>query len=346
MKQNYTPSLLIFLLFGLGLYAQQDPHISLYRYHLNMFNPAVVGTQAQPLLGMTFRSQWQGFEDAPETQVVSFATPTKGERVGLGLHMINDQTFVERQTLAFGSFSYRLPLNNEVDLFLGIQAGFNNFRVNAAGLNVYGSDTVDPNLIDYSKLNPNAGVGAYLKHEKYFLSVSAPRILNSQRFKTLEGLVTTAADRVHIYVSGGATLYLNEQWDFIPSFLFRYVNNAPFLNTINASFSFNKTIDFGVEYNFQNGFGGNLMVNTFKTFSFGYAYVASLHSELNQFSKGSHEVALRIRLGSGKQAVNPDEDFTLEAVGGRDTSQVDPKERRIGTQNKERKRGSGNINNF
>lgn len=111
-----------------SLWSQQDPHVSLYRYHMNMINPAVSGIKNAPFLNMSFRSQWQGFEGAPETQIISFGTPTKGERVGLGLNVIHDKTFVEEQTLIFGSFSYRLPLNEELDLFLGIQAGTNGYR--------------------------------------------------------------------------------------------------------------------------------------------------------------------------------------------------------------------------
>jgi type IX secretion system PorP/SprF family membrane protein len=342
MKQYYTPLYLAILLLSFGLYAQQDPHISLYRFHLNMFNPAVVGSQGETLLGMSFRSQWQSFENAPETQVVSFSTPTKGERVGLGLHIINDKTFVERQTLAFGSFSYRLPLKNNWDLFLGIQAGFNNFRVNAANLSVYTSEgqiITDPNLINHSTLNPNVGVGAFLKNETFYFSLSAPRILNSERFKSLEGLTTTAADKVHFYASGGAVIPLNYQWDFIPSFLFRYVNNAPFLNTFNASFSYTKNIDFGFEYNLQSGFGGTLMVNTLKTLSFGYAYVTSRHSALNQFSKGSHEIALRVRLGQPNQSNSEEEESSGSEVDDRNAR----KELKIGTRNKERKKGFFNL---
>ena len=292
--------------------AQQDPHISLYRYHLNTFNPAAAGSLKVPLLGMTIRSQWQGFDNAPETQIVSFSAPAKGERIGLGLHVINDKTFVERQTQVFGSFSLRLPLNSNWDLFLGLQTGFNNFNVRAAGLEIYSANSInnDPSLLDYSRINPNIGLGAYLKNESFYLSISAPKILTSLRYKNLDGLVTTASDRVHIYASGGASLKLNKQWNFIPSFLFRYINNAPFLNTVNASFSYDQFIDFGVEYNFKSGFGGTLMVDTNKIFSFGYAYVTSLHQTLNQFSRGTHEIILRVKLANQMQSTENQDETT------------------------------------
>ncbi len=53
--------------------------------------------------------------------------------------------------------------------------------------------------------------------------------------------------------------------------------------------------------------GATLMVDTFKTFSFGYAYVTSMHSELNQFSNGNHEVAIRIYLNGKKEPEKTDE---------------------------------------
>ena len=338
MKKNYLITLALIGLFCAPLWAQQDPHFSLYRFHSNMFNPAVSGIKGAPSLNMGFRSQWQGFAGAPETQVVSFGTPTKGERVGLGFNVVNDKTFVENRTFLFGSFSYRLQLSDETNLFLGLQAGTNSYSVNAQGLEIYGLDNnFDPRIVDFSRFNPNVGVGAYLQHEKYFLSLSAPKILKSVRFQEENGLVTSAADRVHFYFSGGAYLPLNDQWEFIPSTLIRYVNFAPFLATVNASLSYKRTIDFGVEYSFNSGIGATLMVNAGKTFSFGYAYVTSLHPQINQFSKGTHEVAMRIRLGSEREA-EPEVLEELEVSASKDGPQkASSEERKIGTRNNERK---------
>jgi len=294
----YLSLILLLLTVSTG-WAQQESQFSLFRHHLNMINPAVVGTQGVPHINMTFRSQWQGVKDAPEVQVVSFGTPTEGERVGIGFSVVNDANFVERQTLFFGNFSYRLPLNEQTNLFLGLQAGANGYRVTAQGLEVYGIDREDPNLINYSRFNPNVGVGFYLRHPRYYISLSAPRILNRQRFLDAEGLYTTAADRVHAYASAGTYIPLTPNWELVPAFLFRYVPYAPSLATFNLAFVYDQTFDFGLEYNLQSGFGANMMINTGKTFSFGYAYVASMHKEISQFSKGTHEALLKIKLGQG-----------------------------------------------
>ena len=316
-KKILQSTLFLFMLLWTSLWGQQDPHISLYRYHMNMINPAVSGIKNAPFLNMSFRSQWQGFEGAPETQIISFGTPTKEERVGLGLNVIHDKTFVEDQTLIFGSFSYRLPLKEKLDLFLGIQAGTNGYSVNAQGLEVYGiaDGQIDPNLINFSRFNPNVGIGAYLQHENYYFSLSAPKILTSRRYKEENGIFTTATDQVNYYLSEGSYFKINEQWEFIPSVLARFVNTAPFLITTNMSFSYKRAIDFGIEYNFSSGVGGTLMVETGKIFSFGYAYITSIHQEINTFSKGTHEVVMRIRLTSNKltnSTLSSEKEFKLE----------------------------------
>ncbi|MEK9614355.1 MAG: PorP/SprF family type IX secretion system membrane protein [Flavobacteriaceae bacterium] len=325
MTQKYSFCLLTFLVAFL-VHAQQDPHVSLYRYHMNMINPAVSGIKEASFLNMSLRSQWQGVQGAPETQVVSFGTPTRSERVGLGINVIHDRTYVEEQTLVFGSFSYRLPLTEKADLFLGLQAGTNGYSVNAAGLDAWnpqGQAVNDANLLNYSRFNPNIGVGAYLQHEKYYLSLSAPKILATERFKEIDGMVTTAADRVHFYASGAYYFSLNDQWELIPSLLVCYVNFAPFLVTSNLSFSYKKAIDFGVEYSFKSGLGGTLMVNTNDTFSFGYAYITSLHKDINTFSKGTHEVVMKIKLSSGFS----EKDHPME-------SKLSKLEKKIGLKNK------------
>lgn len=300
MKQVY-PLLLLLLILGCPQsWGQQDAFYALYRQHLNMLNPAVNGLQESPFLNMTLRSQWSGIEDAPETQVLSYATPTPNEKVSLGFNIINDVTFVETQTQFFVSYAYMLQLTPAHKLFMGLQAGANAFRVNAQDLDTFDEDRPDPNLMNYSRFNPNIGAGLYLNHERYFLSLSAPRILNSERYKNTDGLVTSASDKVHLYTSAGLRFSINDQWTFSPSFMGRYVRNAPALWTLNTSFIFKDVLDFGLEYNINSGLGGTIMLGGNKAIGFGYAYSGSKHKDLQQLSNGTHEAFLRIKLGKSQ----------------------------------------------
>lgn len=299
MKQVY-PLIILFLMMGALGWGQQDGFYSLYRQHFNMLNPAVNGLQQSSFLKMSLRSQWSGIEDAPETQALSYTTPTSNEKVSLGFNIVNDITFVETQTQFFISYAYRLQLTPEHRLFLGLQAGANAFRVNAQDLKIYGEETQDPNLMNYSRFNPNVGVGLYLDHPRYFVTLSAPRILDSERYKNTDGLVTSASDKVHFYTSGGLFFPINNQWTLLPSFIGRYVRHAPALWTVNLSVLFREDLDVGLEYNINSGLGATLILGAKGSLTFGYAYSGTQSKDLQRLTMGTHEAFLKIRLGKSR----------------------------------------------
>ena len=181
---------------------------------MTIFNPAYTGTQEAPMLSMSYRSQWSGIDGAPVVQAFSFGTPTGNEPVGIGLSIVNDEIFIQRQTHAYVNFSYRLPMSEESDLFLGLQA---ELGLEAEALESRNTTSgVDPNLINYSQFVPNVGVGVYLKNNKYFVFLSAPRILNSKRYLDQQGLYTSATDSVHFYASGGVNFFVSDRWTLSP----------------------------------------------------------------------------------------------------------------------------------
>ena len=106
-------------LIGTQLNAQQEVNHSLYRYHLNLINPAVTGVSVALFANLSLRSQWVGIEDAPETQALSAGIPNNQHRLATGFSVINDKTFVENQTQIFADFSYHLPLGEEEHFYLG-----------------------------------------------------------------------------------------------------------------------------------------------------------------------------------------------------------------------------------
>ena len=80
MKQFST---IIFLLLGLSLWAQQEPHYTHFMFNQQLYNPAYVGSRPASFTGL-HRSQWIGFEGAPYSEVVSFQTPIMRQRAGVG----------------------------------------------------------------------------------------------------------------------------------------------------------------------------------------------------------------------------------------------------------------------
>lgn len=303
--KNILPLIICVLALSDTVLAQQDMHFSLYRYHMNMFNPAIAGENREIFLNLSHKSQWHGIENAPETQVISFGFPFSSERAGIGFNVINDAVFIQNKSSFFVSFSLKLPMSEKTNLFLGLQAGGSAYRISGSDLKTLGlnSRLTDNLLVDHTQFNPNIGVGVYIKSPKYFISLSAPKILSTKSVIEKEGFYTTATERVHTYISAGRNFSLSEDWTFTPYFLSRYVNYAPIFTSLNVALSKKEQIEFGVEYNLDTSMAGSLIIQLGGT-QIGYAYSRSIHNQINQYNTGSHELLFRVKLGSARQNIS------------------------------------------
>ena len=295
MKNYVIRTLTIaFLLVSVMGFAQQDFFLALYKHHMNVFNPATTGTQEGAFLNTSYRSQWVNVADAPRVQAISLGFPSGEKRLGYGLRLSNDVTFRERQTKIYANFSYRLPLNDQWDLYLGLAAGGNNFSVELNNLNL--ETTGDNAFTSYSHFNPNVGAGIYLKSEKYFLSVSLPEILSTKRYKEQNGIATTPKDLPHFYAMAGAKLPLSGDWSWVGSTLVRYVAAAPWSVVANTGLGYKK-LEATVGYQFDAGVSGTILLKTDGAFTLGYSYQAPIAGQLASITGGNHELLLKIRLG-------------------------------------------------
>ena len=169
------------LLFSSALFAQQESTFTLYRYHMNMVNPAYAGVDGQTVITGSVRRQWTGINDAPSTQAVSFGT-SMGKNLGLGISVVNDKVSVEKQNVVGVDFSYKVKVDAVADLYLGVKAGGAFYDVNPTGLiQVPGDRSLEPE----STFNPNIGVGALLKSKSFFMSLSIPTLINSENSRNL-----------------------------------------------------------------------------------------------------------------------------------------------------------------
>lgn len=290
MKQLHFIAVVILLL-STGLCAQQDPTYTLYNYNMNVINPAFAGSTEKTQLTANFRSQWVGLEDSPETQSFSLSTSV-GERVGLGISVVNSSVFVLGETDIYADFSYKLPLSRFTNLYLGIKAGGSNIKVDLESLGVMNDPLFTENV---SRFNPNIGAGAYLKGERYWVSVSAPTLLSSKRYEKEAGIVTSASDRIHLFTGGGYTFTLSENLNFMPSVMTRFVTGTPFSMDVTGTFDFRETIELGISHRLNESISGILFVDIADWAAFGYAYDYSI-TEVGDYNKGTHEIMLRFRL--------------------------------------------------
>lgn len=290
--KNIHISILLFLFLIIGNFsasAQQEPLYTLYRYNTNFFNPAAFGLNEKMEFRSNFRNQFSGIEQAPETLGLYFGIPVN-ERIGIGATVVSDKVFIESTTSLFASFAYGVQLDRWTWLHFGVQAGGTFVNIDFNGID----QAIDPvfaqNVNDF---NPNVGAGIYLKGMDYFVSLSSPRILASDRIDDDSGVLTVARSRPQFYLSGGYHFAISDDVIFTPSTLLRFSNEETIAD-ITAAFKILNTIEVGANYRVDRAFGGLLYLTVQEWLEIGYAYETN-SGAINVSEEGTHEIGATLK---------------------------------------------------
>ena len=294
MKQFKYIGLILVLAFSSASWAQQETIITQFTEQMNIINPAYAGVDNETVISSSIRSQWTGIDEAPEMQLVNFSTGL-GKNVGIGLSMVREKTFIEKQNFVTVDFSYKLKVSDNTDLYFGIKAGGNFYDVNVNGLETYNLIS-DPSLVNINQFLPNIGTGVYLKRDKWYVSLSVPRMLNTERARNDNGIATVATDRPHFYASTGYDFTLNSKGTLFlqPALLMRYVNGAPVSIDINAMLSFNNKFKLGGTYRTDQAYAAIMNVEVSNHFILGFAFEKSTRSELAR-TRNTNEILLKFK---------------------------------------------------
>jgi type IX secretion system PorP/SprF family membrane protein len=266
-------------LFSSAIYAQQESLITMYTEQMNIVNPAFAGVDGT-VLSIGNRKQWMNVNNASETQMLVFGT-SLGKNLGIGVSAISDKTFIENKTNVGIDFSYKLKMNPDTDLFLGLKAGGNFHDINTSSLLTYNPSS-DPGLLPYNSFNPNIGVGVLLKKENSYLSLSIPRLINSVFARNEGDQLYVSVDKPHLYFSGGYDYNLENRSEMVlkPSFMLRYINGLPISLDCNLGVSVYKTVELGVLYRSNKAMGGMIKIDISNRFILGYAHEVGTRTDL------------------------------------------------------------------
>ena len=284
------------LLLGTVLWSQQESYYSLYRYNMQVVNPAYAGAESANQFSLLSRRQWSQMDNAPNTLAFAYSS-ARENNVGLGFSVVSDKLFVEQQTFAYVDFSYRLTLGDGQELFLGLKGGGNFYKADPTSLRTYDS-VGDPLQLQRNRFIPNVGAGAYYKAEKYWFSFSIPRLFGVNRGQ--EDIVT-AKDRMHIYASGGAAFSLGDQLALKPNIMLRKVKGLPLSTELTAMVSWQNRFDIGISSRSNSSMALLSLIN-FKGIQIGYAYETPTGNQLSGLGLKTHEVVLRFQFGEADNA--------------------------------------------
>lgn len=267
--------------------AQQDPLYSQYMFNTLAFNPAYAGS-AEVFTAMALsRHQWVGFTGAPSTQTLSLHSPLPGNKLALGGNLIHDVAGPAKQNSAFLDVAYRIRTGADTRLSFGLSGGVNFFQADLASLSTV---EVEPHNANISgKVLPNFGFGLYWSSPRYYVGLSAPKLLENVIGD--DGAVATNHEFRHYFLIAGYVMDLGPDLKFKPSIMLRAVEGAPLSLDVNANFLLRERVWFGGMYRYGNGFGVMAQYQVNEQLRAGYAFDMTT-TKLGAYNAGTHEIML------------------------------------------------------
>lgn len=292
MKKLYIPFFL--LVCATVAQAQQLPQLSQYFMNEYVINPAVAGRDNVFDVRTSQRHQWVGIDDAPRTYTLSVHGPLFTEKMGVGMYAFTDIVGPTRRTGFQASYAYHLSFNETAKLSLSASLGLLHYALDGSKLEL--RDEGDPSLANVyeSELLPDAKFAAFFYTPELYVGITVPNLiqnrLNLYERNSIENRLVP-----HFMLMAGYRYTINDDWMVEPSLLFKYVNPAPLKLDFTVRVHYRKMIWAGVNYRTNESFAPAIGYTHKDFLFFGYSYDI-LTNNLKNYSTGSHEIMVGIRL--------------------------------------------------
>ena len=283
---NTIKRILICLLLipGIG-WAQQEHMVTHYMFNGLGLNPAYAGVHDGLSTSFLVREQWVGFEGAPSTQLASIHSPLTNKPVSLGAVLYRDQLGISSEFGGYFSYAYRIQINRDFRLSMGLQATTHNFSIaySKGNLGIHDNE----GLGDLNEMVWNVGTGFMLHSDRAYLGISSPQLIDRKlgvgdpdgQFKDLVR---------HFYVTAGYAFNLGFDYVLKPNVLVKAVKGAPTQIDLNANLLIKSKVWVGVSYRSLDSFDGllGLQVNSKLMVSYATDFT------LSEIESQSHEIML------------------------------------------------------
>ena len=285
--KNYILTIFFFSLSSAS-YCQYNKNLVFFDSQMNIINPAYAGYQGDTSFSLISRNQWLSVDDAPKNSIFSFSS-ARENNVGLGASIFSKNTFVDKLNEFNIDFSYKLKLSEKTNLFFGLKGVLEFFKSDPSFLS---NDTNynDPALNSLSIFSPNFGLGFLLNAEKYWFSLSLPKL-----FQTKINNIYSFDSSVITYIGTGIKIPLNDSFVMKPTILYRDIKDLKSLFDLSYLINFKNTIDFGVTYR-TNGSIIFLTKLSFKGFHFGYGFETFRNNSVGGLNLNTHEFFINFSL--------------------------------------------------
>lgn len=309
--------------------AQQNVQFSQYVFNGLSVNPAYAGYKQDWYMNAIYRHQWAGFPGAPRTGGISIdgLTNANDSKVGIGLQMMVDRLGPQEALSLYGSYSYRIPLDDEDTrrLCFGIGAGVTQYAIDGAALQYVDNNDEAIPTGKASTWIPDARFGVYYYTSKFYAGVSVMDLFalytDATRYSWKGNNYAAIRKTQHVYLTAGTVFSLSPSLQLKPSFMLKEDFKGPSSLDLNAFLLIAEKIWIGGSYrtnlklwNKENLVDGLDPVNAASIMAefyanerlrIGYAYDLNVN-KMAGYQGGSHEISLGFLFPSKKYSLtNP-----------------------------------------
>ena len=318
---------------SLQVFSQAKPSYTQYILNNYILNPAVAGIENYTDIKLSYRNQWTGINGAPVTSYVSIhgpigksdlrtsatSMPVKGinprgkdywkdytapePHHGVGMVVLNDRAgYIDRWSI-YASYAYHLPVSNKTTLSGGFNLGVSSVNLDRSKIDFANLDPNDP-AVGYTsgelkKLKPEIGAGLWLYSDKYFAGMSVLNIIPGKA-SFVKNDKYGSSYSPNYFLTAGYRFLLNDDWNFIPSFMFQYWQPQLSGLHVNAKLLYTDLLWVGASYRYSDLVGGySAMIGlNVANINVGYSYEVATTSRLRTYTGNTHEIMIGFFLGN------------------------------------------------
>ncbi len=287
--------LMVALLWGKNLAAQQDAQFTHYSFNTLSVNPGYAGSRDALTLTGLHRSQWLSFPGAPITQTITTHAPVFNQKLGLGASLSNDQLGPVKNAGVSVDVAYKIKIGSRGKLAFGLKAGVNLITTDFAQLETIQANDPHFNQAVQNQFMPNFGFGLYYSMPRFYAGLSVPRLLQNEVSTSTVPVPDRATAIRHYYFISGVVLDLNSSGTLKikPTTFVRVTGGAPVVMDLTALFYYKNKMWVGPMVRTTDAFGVLAGINASKQFSIGYSFDWSYGNATGKYNGGSHELMLR-----------------------------------------------------
>ncbi|MFL5764008.1 MAG: PorP/SprF family type IX secretion system membrane protein [Bacteroidia bacterium] len=296
-------------------FAQQVPFSSQYYADPFVMNPALTGKHEGTNAFLMHRSQWTGIAGAPQTSYLTLDGPIEAKNIGLGLNLYSDQTDILSRVGGFVNYSYKLKINDENNLYIGLAAGVINNKIDFSKAVV--RDGQDPFLFteSQSKTAFSADFGLAYTWKALEVGVCAPQIIgNTIHYKKTdeENSYYKLARHYQGSVKYTFDVVKEKEITVYPLVAVRYATGSIFQYDVNVVGDWKKYGWLGVTYhsNYAVAISGGVR---YKSLAVGYAYDLGI-GKVKKYTGSTSEFLLSYTFGGGQKSDDVAKDEPKDAV--------------------------------